>query len=78
MKDIDDAEARLDRFALFIMKCFPETKKDGGMIESALTPVPKMQKYLEEAYGEGIPGNYFKAGQPSCYRRFHKGPRRYL
>ena len=26
MKDVDDAEARLERFAPFIMKCFPETK----------------------------------------------------
>ena len=38
MADIDDAEARLDRFAPFIMRCFPETKKDNGLIESALIP----------------------------------------
>lgn len=56
MKDIDDAGARLDRFAPFIMKCFPETEKDGGMIESVLTPVPEMQKHLEKTYGSSIPG----------------------
>ena len=28
MSDIDEAEARLQRFAPFIMKCFPETGKD--------------------------------------------------
>lgn len=56
MADIDDAEARLKRFAPFIMKCFPETEKDGGLIESVLTPVPKMQKRLEETYGTKIPG----------------------
>lgn len=56
MADIDEAEARLKRFAPFIMKCFPETEKDGGMIESALTPIPRMQKHLEETYGVRIPG----------------------
>lgn len=56
MADIDEAEARLKRFAPFIMKCFPETEKDGGMIESALTSIPRMQKHLEETYGVRIPG----------------------
>lgn len=56
MADIDDAEERLERFAPFIAKCFPETKKDNGLIESALVPIPKMQKYLEETYGTSIPG----------------------
>lgn len=56
MADIDEAEARLKRFAPFIMKCFPETEKDGGIIESALTPIPGMQKHLEETYGVRIPG----------------------
>ncbi len=56
MKDIDDAQARLDRFAPFIMKCFPETEKDGGIIESDLTPIPKMKKHLEETCHVNIPG----------------------
>lgn len=56
MADMNAAEARLQRFAPFIMKCFPETEKDGGMIESALTPIPGMQKHLEETYGVRIPG----------------------
>ena len=47
MEDIEDAEDRLARFAPFIVKCFPETADRGGLIESALTPVPKMQAYLE-------------------------------
>ncbi len=34
MADIEDAEARLQRFAPFIMKCFPETEAQGGVIES--------------------------------------------
>lgn len=56
MADIEDAEARLGRFAPFIMKCFPETEKEGGLIESALVPVPEMQKYLEEICGVRMPG----------------------
>lgn len=56
MADIDDAEARLERFAPFIAKCFPETQKDNGLIESALTPIPKMKKHLEEVYGADISG----------------------
>ncbi len=56
MSDIDEAEARLQRFAPFIMKCFPETGKENGIIESILTPIPKMQKHLEETYKVRIPG----------------------
>ena len=36
MADIDDAEARLARFAPFLMACFPETRESGGIIESVL------------------------------------------
>ncbi|WP_394926622.1 D-serine ammonia-lyase [uncultured Robinsoniella sp.] len=50
MKDIDEAEERLKRFAPFIAKCFPETEDQGGIIESVLTPIPKMQKYINEQY----------------------------
>lgn len=56
MEDIDDAEARLLRFAPFIMKCFPETKERNGLIESALTPIPKMQEFLNQTYGDTIQG----------------------
>lgn len=56
MKDVEDAEARLLRFAPFIMKCFPETKDRGGIIESPLTLVPEMQKKLNEMYGSSLSG----------------------
>lgn len=56
MKDIDDAEARLARFAPFIQKCFPETADRGGIIESVLTPIPEMQKRLNKKYGSGLSG----------------------
>ena len=56
MKDVDDAEARLERFAPFIMKCFPETKARNGIIESVLTPIPKMQKKINEKYYSDLKG----------------------
>lgn len=56
MKDVNDAEARLERFAPFIMKCFPETKARNGIIESVLTPIPKMQKKINEKYYSDLKG----------------------
>ena len=56
MKDIDDAEARLERFAPFIMKCFPETKARNGIIESVLTPIPEMQIKINEKYNSDLKG----------------------
>lgn len=51
------AERRLERFAPFIMKCFPETKEKNGIIESVLTPVPKMKDLLNEKYDSNLEGN---------------------
>lgn len=48
ISDIDDAEGRFARFAPFIKKVFPETEESGGIIESVLTPIPRMQKLLYE------------------------------
>ena len=56
MKDIDDAEARLKRFAPFIMKCFPETAERGGIIESALVPIPEMHALINEKYNSALTG----------------------
>ena len=56
MADILDAEARLQRFAPFIRVRFPETAPRGGLIESPLTPIPRMQRLLEERFGAVIPG----------------------
>ena len=55
MADIDDAEARLRRFAPFIMRCFPETAGNGGIIESPLTEVEHMRQWLN-GHGGGIGG----------------------
>ena len=54
--DIDEAEARLGRFAPFIMKRFPETAPRNGIIESPLTDIPKMRKFLNDTFEAGISG----------------------
>lgn len=46
-KDIDDAEARLSRFAPYIAKAFPETKASHGLIESPIVKVPNFGKHLK-------------------------------
>ena len=56
MADIDDAEARLLRFAPFIEACFPETRPDRGLIESPLTEIERMRILLNTRYGGKIGG----------------------
>ncbi|KJR46572.1 D-serine dehydratase [Desulfosporosinus sp. I2] len=55
-KEIHEAKERLIRFAPYIAQAFPETQGDGGLIESPLTPISNMQRYLEEYYKLKIPG----------------------
>ena len=57
--DIDDAEARLERFAPFIEKRFPETAARHGIIESPLTEIPLMKGFLNETYHANISGRLF-------------------
>lgn len=46
MKDIEDAEARLARFAPYIAKAFPETEATKGIIESKLVEIPNMKNEI--------------------------------
>lgn len=55
-EDVRDAEARLQRFAPYIRKAFPETEEAGGMIESPLVKIPTMKAKLEEGTGGQISG----------------------
>ncbi|MCL1875685.1 MAG: D-serine ammonia-lyase [Synergistaceae bacterium] len=55
-EDIDDASRRLERFAPYIVRAFPETAVDGGIIESRLVRVDSMKKELESIYGAVLPG----------------------
>lgn len=47
MDDIEDAEARLTRFAAYIQKAFPETAAAGGIIESPLKELDAMGRAME-------------------------------
>ena len=58
-KDILDAEERLNRFAPFIEKAFPETKENHGIIESPLVNIPAMQQLLESSFQQTIPGEFY-------------------
>lgn len=55
-EDVRDAEERLNRFAPYIAKVFPETKEMNGIIESPLVRIPSMKQYLEEEYQQSILG----------------------
>lgn len=54
--DVQDAHARLTRFAPYLAQAFPETAATGGIIESELAAIPAMQKRLEKAFGQHING----------------------
>lgn len=51
MDDINDAEARLERFSKYIAVAFPETKEANGIIESELVEIPKMKEELVKRTG---------------------------
>jgi len=57
--DIRDAELRLNRFAPYIAKVFPETAETGGIIESPLRDIPHMKQALENTYNAEINGRLF-------------------
>lgn len=55
-KHIQDAEQRLQRFAPYLAKAFPETRQMNGIIESPLVQIPAMQQDVEDRYGQKILG----------------------
>ncbi|WP_156291516.1 D-serine ammonia-lyase [Oceanobacillus salinisoli] len=63
-KDVKDAEQLWQRFAPFIQKEFPETRKGNGWIESPLKEIPAMKMLLESEYTSDLKGNlYLKCDQ---------------
>lgn len=54
--DIEDADARLTRFASYLKIVFPDTAPTDGIIESPITEIPNMKAYLEEEYKGTIEG----------------------
>lgn len=53
---VEDARARLDRFAPFFASAFPETKSENGLIESPLVEVGNFKKELEGFFGNKLTG----------------------
>lgn len=56
LENVQDAEARLNRFAPYLMKAFPETQATQGIIESDVVAIPNMQTALEARYQTPITG----------------------
>lgn len=56
MDDVRDASDRLERFAPYLAKVFPETAATGGILESPLREIPQMKAELEQKEGTRIPG----------------------
>lgn len=54
--DVMDAQARLQRFAPYLMKAFPEIASTEGIIESAVVDIPQMKEALEKRYNTLIEG----------------------
>lgn len=57
--DVEDAARRLDRFAAYFIKAFPETASSNGILESPLKAIPLMQKELEKETQSTIPGKLY-------------------
>ena len=57
--DIADAKERLERFAPFILKRFPETEDTKGIIESPLKEIPNMSAGMKASYDSKIPGKLY-------------------
>lgn len=55
-QDIDAAADRLERFRPFVTAAFPETQASGGLIESPLLPIPRMQAALGQKFAMRLPG----------------------
>jgi D-serine dehydratase len=57
--DIADASERLERFAPYIKRAFPETAPAGGVIESPLREIPNMKNFLVSQAGVPLEGRLF-------------------
>ena len=57
--DVEDARARLERFAPYLARVFPETRPSDGIIESPLRPLPRMRQALAAAWNIDLPENLY-------------------
>lgn len=58
-EQIEDAKKRLERFAPYLAKVFPETAKTNGIIESELREIGAMKHELNEKWQAQIEGRLF-------------------
>lgn len=59
MADVRDAAARMERFRDYFVAAFPETAASGGILESELRQIPRMQTLLSGLAGVKIPGKVY-------------------
>ncbi|HCU1240539.1 D-serine ammonia-lyase [Morganella morganii] len=59
LEDVKDAQARLSRFAPYLMKAFPETQVMQGIIESEAVAIPEMQAALAARYQTPLTGKMY-------------------
>lgn len=59
MKEVQEAESRLKRFASYFMKVFPETRDLEGVIESPLTEIGYMKENLNQEIINPIEGRLY-------------------
>lgn len=59
LEDVKDAQARLSRFAPYLMKAFPETQVMQGIIESDTVAIPEMQAALAVRYQTPLTGKMY-------------------
>jgi len=55
-QEIQQASERLNRFAAYLAKAFPETTKNNGIIESEVIDIAEMKKQLQLDYGKPLTG----------------------
>lgn len=54
--NVEDASARLTRFAPYMCEAFPETRTSNGILESEIAVIPAMQATLNQRYGVEVTG----------------------
>lgn len=59
---VEDARKRLERFAAYFVKAFPETSANGGLIESQLIPLSNLTKSLQLESPVPLTGRFFLKG----------------
>ncbi|HCD1110577.1 TPA: D-serine ammonia-lyase [Morganella morganii] len=59
LEDVKDAQARLSRFAPYLMEAFPETQVMQGIIESEAVAIPEMQAALAARYQTPLTGKMY-------------------